>query len=174
MRRASRAQELDLAELVTLKTQVVRRVLDRDRPADRILHLGDALADVLQRRARARERQEVGQVVAAEARPGEVLGDERRLQLADERSERAERGRVDRLGAGERERHAVQRQRVLAPDRVEPRPPRTADAHVVLGMDLEPHGGGAAADGIVVVLGLEAEPGTEGSHELLLGVRPWA
>ena len=58
---------------------------------------------------------------------------------------------------------------MLAPDGVEPGAPRAAHGHVVLGMDLEPHPGGAAMQRVLVVLGLEAEPGAERGHgELLL------
>jgi hypothetical protein len=65
-----------------------------------------------------------------------VLGHERRLQPLDERREASQVGRVDAVGAAEREPDAVDLQRMVASDPLE-RAERRSAPHVVLGMDLE-------------------------------------
>jgi hypothetical protein len=93
-----------------------------------------------------------------------VLGHERWLDAANQLGQPRQRARIDRLGAGQRERDAVQRQRMLAPDRVEPGEARSAGDEIVLGVNLEPEAGGAAGEGVAEMLGLEAEAGRQINH----------
>jgi hypothetical protein len=141
--------------------QVVRRVLDGDAAADRVLHPRHVAGHAGQCLVAARHRQEIGEDEAAAPGPGEVLGDEHRLDAPHQRREAGELGGVERLAAGQRQRHAVQRHRVLGADRLEPRQARPALHEVVLGMDLEPQARRATGQGLLVVLGLEADAGGE-------------
>jgi hypothetical protein len=75
-------EEVDLVPLVSVDRQVVRRVLQGDRPAERVLDLGDVGADRSERLAAARKGQQIGQVVRPAPRPGEVLRDQRRCSGA--------------------------------------------------------------------------------------------
>ena len=158
-------EELDLAPLVAVDRQVVRRVLQRRsvRPSASCT-CGDVGADRGQRFAAARKGQQVGQVVRAAPRPGEMLGDQRRLDPPHQRGQAGQRLRIRRLGAGERQRDAVQRQRMDAADRFQPGQPRPAGDQVVLGMDLEPQARRPAGERLLEVVGLEAEPGRQGVH----------
>ena len=71
------------------------------------------------------------------ARPGEMLGDERRLVALGKRREARKMGEVERFGRADRQADAVQRKRIERADRLEPPVRRPAGAHVVLGVDLE-------------------------------------
>ena len=133
-------EEVDLVPVVPVDAQVVRRVLDRDAAARARPACAPMLArDALQRRGRAREGQQVGKVAPVHARPGQVLGDQRRLDAPHQRGEA--RQMLRRRAA--RRRRATARRRAATPDGAariassQPQP-RPAVDHVVLGMDLEP------------------------------------
>ncbi len=133
-----RLEEVDLVPLVAVDGKVVRRVLDRDRPAERVLHAADVVGDAGERLVGARERQQVGVIRATPRRPREVLGDERGSMRSTSAPSRRRWSAIGPLRGSQRERDAVQRDRMPGADRLEPREPRPALDQVVLGMDLEP------------------------------------
>ena len=84
-----------------------------------------------------------------------MLGHERGVDALGELAETPQVALVDPFGGSEGERHAVQRDRIVAPDRFQIRE-RLAAAHVVLGMHLEPGGGGTLVEHGAVMR--EAQP----------------
>ena len=138
VRRASSARNSDSGIFVAVEAQIERGVLDQDLAADRVLGDVDVAGDDLQCLSRAREGQQVGEAGLAMARPGEMLGDEERLETVAERLQAGELDAVGLLGTGERQADAVDRQRMSLAQRLEHGQARAAVDHVVLGMDLEP------------------------------------
>ena len=114
-----------------------RRVLEQDRAADRLLHFVDVIGDACERRPRVGQRQQVVEIGRVVGRPGEMLGNQRRLVAIDERLETREMRLVERLRPADRHAHAVQRDRIVAADAGQRLVRRAAGAHVVFGMNLE-------------------------------------
>ncbi len=161
-------EKIDFVQFVLVHAQVVRRILDGDPPPERFLHAVDVVADARERLRVARKRQQVGMVGAAPGRPGEVLGDQRRLESIDQGGQSR---KVCRVGFGiGRQRHAdaVQRKRVPRANGFQPRQARTAVDHVVFRMDLEPQTVRGSGVRRLVVRGLESQPrGTVVDHGLV-------
>lgn len=135
--------------------KVARRVLDQDSALQPILCLIHMAADEVERLVGHGQRQQVGQVGAARHAPGEVLRDEPGLDAANDLPDAFEVGKVQAFGAAEGQPDAMQRNRIVAPDRLE-RPDGGAAAHVVLGMRLQPRDiGSCFKHGLMV---LEAQP----------------
>ncbi len=152
-------EKLRLADRGFGEGDVGRGVLEKDRALERGLHDLDVLADPVERLFRVGQGQEIVEESARVRRPGEMLGEDRRLIPRGHAREPREMGGVQRSRRADRQADAVQRQRVDRADRLEPAVRRPARAHVVLCMDLEktelrahPHDG-------VEVLGLEADAG---------------
>ena len=93
-----------------------------------------------------------------QARCSEMSAGSMRSTSAASRARCAAIGR--RVGR-ERQRDAVQRERMARADRLQPRQARPAGDHVVLGMHLEPQSVRRAGERCVVVLRLQAQPGGE-------------
>ncbi len=74
-----------------------------------------------------------------------MLGDEERLAALDQRREPLQMVMLDAVGRAERQADAVQAQRIIATDHAE-LPERSAAAHVVFRMHLEPADGGAGGN----------------------------
>ena len=129
--------EVRLAHRRFREDDIGRRVLEQDRAADRLLHLVDMIGDTGERRLRVGERQQIVEIGRVVRRPGEMLGDERRLVAIDERLETPEMRLVERLRPADRHAHAVQRHRIVAADAGQRVMRRAAGAHVVFGMNLE-------------------------------------
>src|SRR5260370_41782788 len=70
-------------------------------------------------------------------RPGQMLGNQRRLVAFNERTKAFEMGSIERLWTANRHTHSVQRNRMVATDTFERMMRRTAGAHVIFGMNLE-------------------------------------
>src|SRR5437016_11327834 len=66
-----------------------------------------------------------------------MFGNQGRLIAVDETPEAREMLLVERLRSSDRHAHAVQRQRVIAPDGFKGPMRRSSGAHVVLGVDFE-------------------------------------
>ena len=110
-RTSSRRKSVSLS-VESRKHQVGRRVLEQDRPADRVLHLGDVVGDARERRRRVGQRQQVVEEGRRVRRPGKVLGDQRRLVALDERRE----AREMRPGRAAAARRSTCRPRAATPD----------------------------------------------------------
>ena len=105
--------------------------------------------DAQQRLERAREGQQVGEAALVVARPGEMLGDEERLERVDQPLEPGEMAAVGLGRAGEAKADAVQRQRPRLAQRSEHGEARPAVDHVIFGMDFEPQPGRRRGEGLV-------------------------
>ncbi len=117
---------------------VRRNVLDGDLAPQEILDRPDARAHVRQRLLRERKRQEVVEVPPAHAAPAQVLGDECRLDPANQCAELREMLAREGIGRPQRHPDAVQRERIIGPDAIERRERRAAVGEVVLAVNLEP------------------------------------
>ena len=84
------------------------------RPPKRLLHLVDVVADAGKRLGVVGNRQKVVEIDAVMGRPGEMLGEQRRLVAVDQALEPREMLAVERPGAADRQRHAMQRERMRA------------------------------------------------------------
>ena len=76
-----------------------RDVLERERHGERLLGDRDVLGDDLQRRARARHRQQVAGLAPVGAHERDVLADERRVDALRDRVEVRQARRLRPLGA---------------------------------------------------------------------------
>ena len=74
-----RREELGLRDRRVAKAQIARRILDQDPPPERVLRASDVLGDDGERLLRVRQREQVVQIGAARDAPGQMLGDEARL-----------------------------------------------------------------------------------------------
>ena len=77
---------------------------------------------------------------------------------------------IERLCAAKRKADAVQRDRIIAPDRFQIRSGRSA-AHVVLGMNLEPSDIGTRVDDRLMVLKAQPDPCASRNQAALLRER---
>ncbi len=119
------------------------------------LHLVDMPAHHGERFLGHRQRQQVGEVGAVDHAPGDMLGHQAGLDPLGHAADAFEMGRIQSLGAAQRQPDAVQRDRTVAADGVEIAQRRAA-AHVVLGVDLHPRHVGATVQHRLVML--EAQP----------------
>src|SRR6266571_3488883 len=87
-----------------------------------------------------------------------MLGDESWLNPLDDLPHAREMRRIEPVGAAERQARAVQRDRIVVADRVEDLRRRSA-AHVVLGVHLEPRGGGTRFEDFLMVAETQPDPG---------------
>mmetsp|Transcript_3256 Transcript_3256/g.5874 ORF Transcript_3256/g.5874 Transcript_3256/m.5874 type:complete len:277 (+) Transcript_3256:233-1063(+) len=130
--------ELPLAHLVGREAYIAGHVLQHQRPAEQVLHLGDAAADMVQRRAGERHRQQIMQLAVRVGAPAQVVRHPAGLQPVGQGLELAQIGPVQRLRPGDRHRHAMHDQRVVRADALQMRQRRPAGHQVVLGNDLQP------------------------------------
>jgi hypothetical protein len=130
-----------------------------------VLDRHHSLGDVIQRLLGIGQRQQVVHVLPAQAGEAEMVRDPHRLHPADQRLEIVEVAAVERVDRADRERHAMQRHRIVAADAVEPVHGAAARHHVVLRQRLEPaHPPGAGGD-LFVMLGPQSQPETDlGAH----------
>src|SRR6266849_6814162 len=87
-----------------------------------------------------------------------MLGDQPGLDPLDDLPHPREMRRVQSLRAAERKSRAVERDRIVAADRVEVRR-RAAAAHVVLDVHLEPRRGGTRFEDFLMVAETQPDPG---------------
>src|SRR6516165_9114753 len=130
--------------------QIGRRVLDEDAAPKNGLRPIDIAADDAERFFRHRQWQKVGEIASFRDAPREMLRDERRRDALDGAADPVEMAEIEPLGAAQRQADAVQRNRVIAADRLEISERRPA-AQIVFGMDLQPrHTRLLVEDGLVV------------------------
>src|SRR5690606_35260657 len=92
--------------------------------------------------------------------PGQMLGEGARLIALHEPSQALQVHSRKRAGCSDRQTDAVKRERVPLAYPLEEMMRRTACAHVVLGMNLEPADGGQAVENVPVMLRLQPHAGT--------------
>ena len=154
-------EEFDLAILVRIELQVVRRIFQRNLPPDPLLHARDVVDQPPQRVGGARHRQQVRSIGALPGAPRQMLRHERRLDAFDQRREPLQMRLVRRRIGRQRQRDAVQRDRMRRADALEPGQPRSAVDHVVLGMHLEPQARARRRLRRLEMLRLQAQPGAQ-------------
>src|SRR6185437_4341023 len=106
---------------------------------------------VLDRLARERQRQQLVRVAPVDRGPGQMLGNERRLEAAHQRLEAREVAFVERIGGAERKADAVQAQRIERAGALERRERRAAVGEEVLAVDLDQRERWTARDELLVV-----------------------
>src|SRR6266571_3519800 len=138
--------------------QVGGGVLNKDLALQAILGLRDVSANDPERLFGHRQRQEIGEVVPARDAEGKMLRDQPGLEPLDGLPQAREVRRVQPLRAAERQARAVERDRIVAADRVEGG--RSAAAsHVVLDMHLEPRRGGRRLEDFLMMPETQPDPG---------------
>src|SRR5437764_12933830 len=115
------------------------------------------LANDIERLFGHRQRQQVRDIDAIDDAPGQMLGDEPGLESLDDFANPPQMIAIERLCAAKRKSDAVQRDRIIAPDRFQIRGSGAA-AHVVLGMNLEPSNVGMRVDDGLMVLKAQPYP----------------
>lgn len=103
-----------------------------------------------------------------------MLGYPHGLEAANKFREPGKMGGVGLRIRGERERDAMQRNRMPLAYRRQPREARPAIDHVVLGMNLEPEAVGRSSERGVVVRRLEAQADVRGMHRGHARSQPFA
>ena len=158
--------EFPLGELGGGVGDVARHVLQHEPSAEMVLHGQHALGHMVQRLLGVGQRQQVVHVLPAQAGEAEMVGDPERLHPFNERLEIVEVVSVERIDRADRQRHAMQRHRIVAADAVEPVQRAAARHHVVLRQSLEPAHLSGAGDDLFVVFGPKAQSEAEfvGAH----------
>ena len=83
-------EEARFAPAVVAEREIMGRILDQDLAAERVLDAADVGGAARQDFVGPRHRQQVGEAAAVEARPGEMLGHQRRLEPVDQPLQRGE------------------------------------------------------------------------------------
>ena len=130
--------ERHLVHFPVRQNEVIGRILDQDRPPQRLLHLVDIVAQAVEARPAEARRQQVGEPQPVMRGPGDVFGNEPWIETLDQPAERLQMVRVEPFGPAEGHADAVQGQRITAAQVLENRGSRPAGDHVVFRMDLEP------------------------------------
>src|SRR5581483_5674064 len=136
-------------------------VLEDEAAAEALLRRDDAADDVLERLLGPRQREEVVQVPSVDPGPAEMVGEPGRIEAIGERADAAEVVDVERVGAADRQRHPVQRDREVASHALEDRERAPARRHEVLGERLEPVDPRAALRDLVEVTRPEPDAASE-------------
>ena len=108
-----RAEKLRFGNRRMAELQIGRRVFHQDGPPERVLDFGDVAADHVEAFLGQRQRQQIGEKIVIDRAPGQMFGDQSRLDALGERRERGQVPPVDSLGGAERQSDAVQRNRVM-------------------------------------------------------------
>jgi hypothetical protein len=117
---------------------VARHIFECQPPPEKILHLADAIDDVVERLLGIGDRQEIVQVHAMDAGPAQMIGDPGRLHPVRQRLQPAEILQIERGGGRDRERHAMHYDGIAFADAVKDAQGLAAIDHVIFGDDLEP------------------------------------
>ena len=139
------------------KRHVARWVLNQDLAAQHILRFIDAADQTRQVVRVERYRQQVRIVPTRMVGPGQMFGNQRRLEPVDEPPQRVQMVAVEPVRSGHRQADTMQRQRIVVPQRLELAQARAAIDKVVLGMHLEPALKSAVVLDLSCVLGFEAD-----------------
>ena len=146
------ADEFPLGHLRLGEGDVGRHILDGETPAEEILHVIDAIDDVVERLLGVGHGQEVVQVHPMDAGPAEMIGDPFGLNALGEGLQSAQIVHVEWSGRGDRQRNAVHDDRIALADPIQHVERLAAFDHVVLGNDLEPVDGRLAVEDLLVML----------------------
>src|SRR2546427_9230576 len=156
-------EEFPLAHRRCAVAQHARRVFQRDGSAERFLHLSDVRSQHSEALLGVRQREQIVEIDAVRATPGDVLRDEGGLDLVRQLADPAQVRAVDWSGASERQPDAVQGNSVVAAQPFE-RAARRAAAEVILGMHLEDPYAPWAAKQFVQVRSAQADTNARVRH----------
>ena len=131
-------QKLPLRHLRGAVRQIARDVLEQDLPSQQVLHLGDSGDDAVECLLGIWQRQQIVHVAPFDAGPAQMIGDPGRLDAAGELAHVYEILPVERIGAADRQRHAVHDEREAVANALEIMQRLAARDQVILGDDLEP------------------------------------
>ncbi len=151
------AQELPLGERRVPVADVAGDVFEQDAPAQELLHRRHPAYDVADRLLGVGKRQQVVEVLPGEAGPAQVIGDPQRLHALGQRLDLAQIVLVERVGAADRQGHAVHDHGIVGADAVEPFQRAPAVDQIVLGEDLQPVERRTGRRDLLVVRGAQAE-----------------
>ena len=152
-------QEFPLRNGRVSKAQVGRRILDQDAALQIGLGLVDVPAHDGQRLLGHRQRQEIREIASADHAPGQVLGDQSRLDPRNHFPHARKVGHVQPFGTAQRQANAMQRDRIIAANGVQVSG-RAAAAHVVLGVHLKPCNRGTLCCHDMMVPEAQPDPGS--------------
>ena len=153
-------QEVRLVHLAD-EGQVVGRILKQDATPDRTLVPIHPFHQPPHYVAGTGQGQEVREPDPVRPRPDRVLRHQYGLEFLHQALDRRQVPRLGRGRSAKRRADPVEAHRERLPDLSQPREPRSARHHVVLGMDFEPQRGPALRECALDVGLLEAEPGAD-------------
>jgi hypothetical protein len=155
-------QEFPFAHARGRKADVARNVLEQDAAAESVLDLPDPRSHVGERLVGIGQRQQVVQVETVDTRPAQVVRDPGGLDARGERRQLAQVLAIERVAAANRERHAVQRDRMGCADALEVMQRTAARDEIILGDRLEPVDAWSPRQDRRVMVGPESEAKAEG------------
>src|SRR5262249_60514152 len=118
-----------------------RRIPPEDAPAEPLLDLLDMSGDQAERLQRVGQGKQMIEIGAAPRAPGQMPGDQARLDDVGKATEAVEMMPIERTGRAERQTHPVERDRVVSAHALE-RGEGSGVGHVVLRVHLDPGDGG--------------------------------
>jgi hypothetical protein len=141
--------------------EIGRWVLEHQRPLEVVLDDPDPRHHVPEALLRVRHGVQVVAIQSGDAGPADVIAEPLRLHARRQRLQLVEKAEVDRVGAADRERHAVHDDRIALRDLVKEvqRPPFRVDE--VLRNDLEPVHFRPFRRDVPEMLRAQADPQTE-------------
>jgi hypothetical protein len=114
-----------------------------------------------QRNIVVRQRQQIVEENTVVRRPGEMLGEQRRLIDIDDAFQPFQVVAIERGCTADRQADTVDRQRMISANPVQEVMRRTARAHVVLGVNLEEIDAAGAGQDVVAMLGFKPDSGEQ-------------
>ena len=163
------AQEFPFGHLVGGEADVAGDVLQHQPAAEHVLHGVHAADDVPHGLLGERQRHQVVQVHAVDAGPAQVIGDPRGLDPIGERLHAAHVVEIQRIGAADRQRDAVQHDGIVRAQALEVVQRAAAGNQVVVGERFEPGDAAAVlAEQCFIVLGPQPEPEARVTWEVVI------
>jgi hypothetical protein len=112
-------EKFRFAHLRRCEPDVARDVLEQDAATEHVLHSLHTLRNVRERVLGVRQRQQVVQIDSVDTRPAEVIGDPGGLDALAQAAQLRKVSGVERIAAADRERDAVQHDRITLADALE-------------------------------------------------------
>ena len=168
-------KELPLCKDRVSELHVGGRVFQQDAPPEPILHLAHTAHHVSQGFLGVGQRQQIVEATAVNSGPAQMVGHQCRLDALHQRAQVAQVALAQLVGRADRERHAVQGDRIVAPNALQDMQRPAAAIDVVFGDGLEPvDAARAVAENVLVVLRAqsdteaEARPGESSSSNRVI------
>ena len=154
-------QEVPLGELRGRVADVAGDVLQQNPGSQAVLHPADPIDDVSQYGLVVRQRQQIVQIAAAHAGPAQMIRNPDGLHAPLQPLQPGQVLLVERVGAADRERYAVHRNRIVRANPIQPMQRPAARNHEILAEDLEPADPRPAFDDLRVMRRAQAQSETQ-------------